>query len=410
MAALTAVNFAQDVCTEVEAQQAVYKQITDNYAGTNDQKKIAISAGKQYVSKYGACADSKAIVEYINKSILPMEDTIKKDEDIKVTQARYSRFDTSLKGKKLADIIVVGKEIVAQEPDFLDVFIVLAGANYDQVIANPTVASYGDDTINYSKSVIEKIEANKTSRTGEYGVLQYRLKNDLYPDGKSNALGSMNYNIGYILHRQGKVKESLPYFYKSMQYNSFSKKDPDVYRRIGAWYLEEAIRLDAQRAAILKGAGNKDTEESLSLLGMQKGYADRAIDGYARAYKLAKANAKPENKGYTDALYTKLKELYAFRYDGKTDGIDAFVATVSSKPMPDPSTEVAPVKETAPATTTTTTTKTSSMTTDTSTSTQPSRPVSSVTTTKTNGTNGVTTKTTTKTTVKKTTPKKKGTR
>ena len=59
--------------------------------------------------------------------------------------------------------------------------------------------------------------------------------------------------------------------------------------------LEEAIRIDGERDAKVKEAGNKDTEETLAMLGLQKGYADRAIDAYARAYKLAKANTKPDN-------------------------------------------------------------------------------------------------------------------
>jgi len=421
MTALTAVSgisvFAQDVCAEVEAKQALYKKFTDNYGGTIDQRKSAIESGKQYVSKYGACADDKDIVSYLNTNIPTMEKTIADEEGKAKKGALYTRFDTSIEavktnGIKTADVFSSGKEILASEPEFLDVILVLASAGFDQAVANPPVDTYNNDTITYSKMAIEKIEANKPSRTGDYGVKQFAYKAKEYPDAKSNALGMMNYNIGYIMYyRQNKKKEALPFLYKSTQYNSFSKNNPDVYRTIGAWYLEEAIRMDGERDAKVKAAGNKDTEETLALLGVQKGYADRAIDAYARAYKLAKANTKAENKAYTDSLYTKLKELYAFRYNGKTDGIDAFVATVSSKPMPDPTSEVTPVKEEVPATTTNTT---SSMTGDTTTAVQPTRPVATATTTKTTTTetngNKATTTTKTKTVVKKPAPKKKGTR
>jgi hypothetical protein len=433
MTAFTAVGAtvvsAQDVCAEVEAKQALYKQITDNYAGTAEKKKTAIEAGKQYVSKYGACADDKEIVSYINKSILPMEADLIKAEEAGKKGALYTKFDSEIKASNTAGILESGKKILDREPEFLDVIIALASAGFDQTIANPPVDTYNNDVINYSKSAIEKIEAGKTSTTGNYGVLQYSYKTKDYTDGKTNALGLMNYNIGYIIYyRQGKdnpakKKEALPYFYKATQYNSFSKNNPEIYRTIGAWYLEEAIRIDGQREAVVKAAGNKDTEESLNLLGLQKGYADRAIDAYARAYKLAGANKDPKNKAYTDALYTKLKELYAFRYDGKTEGIDTFVATVMSKPMPDPTTDVTPVKEAAPVTTSTTSTaapgatKSSTMTTDATPAAQPERPSATATTTTTKTTvesNGstktTTTKPATKTPVKKPTPKKKGTR
>lgn len=426
MTALTIVSatsaFAQDVCTEIEAKQALYADFTKNYAGTLEQRKAAIQAGKQYVSKYGACAEDKEIVSYLNTNIPPMEKAIADEEGKAKKATLYSNFNTAAKGKNTADIFASGKEILAKEPDNIDVIITLANAGFDQSIANPPIDTYNNDVITYSKTAIEKIESGKKSEG--YGVYTYGFKNEKFKDTKSNALGALNYNIGYIMyHRQGKdnpakKKEALTYFYKATQYDSASKNDPTVYQAIGAWYLEEAIRLDTERNAKLKEAGNKDTEETLNLLGLQKGYADRAIDAYARAYKLASANTDPKNKAYKDALYTKLKELYAFRYDGKTEGIDAFVATVSTKPMPDPSTEVTPVKEAAPETTSTTsnttstTAKPSAVTSDTATAVQPSRNTTvNTTATKTaDSANAAKPAATTKAVVKKPAPKKKGTR
>jgi hypothetical protein len=163
----------------------------------------------------------------------------------------------------------------------------------------------------------------------------------------------MNYTVGYIMYnRQDKKKDALPFLYKSTQLNSATKNFPESYRQIGAWYLDEAIRIDTERTTKITAAGNKDTEETLALLGTQKGYAERSIDAYARAYRIASASPQTA-KEYKDALYTKLKELYAFRYDGKTTGIDEFVAGVMSKPMPDPTTTVTPVTVTPAITSTT---------------------------------------------------------
>jgi hypothetical protein len=188
--------------------------------------------------------------------------------------------------------------------------------------------------------------------TKEYGAINY-----VYKD-KDNALGWMNYNIGYIMYyRQNNKKEALPFLYKATQQKSATKNFPDIYRAIGAWYLDEAIKIDKDRKAKIVAAGDKDTDETLAMLANQKGYADRAIDAYARAYKIAKDD-KNSKKEYTDNLYSRLKELYVFRYDGKTEGIDQFVATVQSKPLADPSAAITPVKDettTPPATTSATT-------------------------------------------------------
>jgi len=366
--------FAQDVCKDdLDANVALYKQFTDNFDKTIDKKQIAVDSGKQYIEKYGSCADYAAQVDYIKKSVPGLETqiaTVKKQEGL---QARNKAFDAAVDAGNVGEIFSTGKVILAQEPDFLDVTLAIANSGFDQIEKNPTVNTYNDDVLTYSRNGIQQIEAGKKSVTEGYGVKKYSYKTDKFNDGKSSALGSLNYNIGYILYyRQGKdnpakKKEALPYFYKSTQYNAFSKTSPLVYQAIGAWYLDEAIRIDGERQKLLAANGNKDNDETLAMVGLQKGYADRAIDAYARAYSLSKADTK--NKVYSDGLYAKLKQLYAFRYDGKNNDVDGFVATVMNKPMLDPTTEVIPVKiEAAPATTTGTTTPGAAMTSDDNTS------------------------------------------
>jgi hypothetical protein len=414
-AASTISIFAQDdVCKDIDANVALYKQFTDNFGDkTVEKRQIAITAGEQYIDKYSSCPDYATQVDYIKKTVPGMKTRIATDRKNADSAALINNFNTALKASKTADILTYGKQILANDPDYLDVTITLARAGFDQAIANPPVDAYNNDTLTYSKMALQQLEANKESRTKVYGVDQYSYKTDTF-GGKENALGLMNYNIGYIMYyRQGKndpskKKEALPYLYKSTQYNAFSKTDPFVYQTIGAWYLDEAIKLDAKRSQILKENGNKETDETSALYASSKGYVDRAIDGYARAYKLAANDQKRK-----DALYGKLKELFAFRYDGVTTGIDPFVATVMNNPLPDPMSEPTPVKEAIPATTSGTSGATA-MTSDT-TSTN-SGGMAKQTGTKTGGvttgakstTNG--TAATTKTAVKKPTPKKKGTR
>ncbi|MDQ3711808.1 MAG: hypothetical protein M3388_06270 [Acidobacteriota bacterium] len=366
-------SFAQGDAAADKA--ALYKTYMDNYDKPEIEKiETAIKAAKEYVEKYGANAADKEQVDYFKTAVPDLEKSVaqirkaKGDaEKAKVTQALFTRFDTAVKGTggkaNPAETYASGKEIIAGNPDFLDVIIVLGSVGFDQAVLPTPVDTYNDNTIEYARMAIQKLEANTPSKTGNYGVLQYSYKNKDYPDGKSNALGWMNYNIGYITYyRQGKdnpakKKEALPYLYKATQYTSFNQKNPFLYQTIGAWYLDEAIKIDKDRKAKITAASDKDTDETLAMLSMQKGYADRAIDAYARAYKFAKDD-KNTKKDYTDNLYARLKELYVFRYDGKTEGIDQFVASVQNKPLPDPTTSITPVKDettTPPATTSTAT-------------------------------------------------------
>jgi signal peptidase I len=265
-----------------------------------------------------------------------------------------------------------------------------------------------------------------TGSMQNYGVLTYSYKD------KENARGWMNYIIGYInYYRLGKKDEALSYFYKAAQATSTTKTNPYLYQTFGSYYRDEVVRLGDEIVVKLKANNNQATDETKALIAMQKGYADRAVDAYARAYTVA--DKAPASKDYRDGLYGSLKEIYNLRYEGKRTDVDVYVNGLSSKPMPDPTTKVTPVAEEDPAATTTpttpgTTTKPATTPTNPSTtkpatddSKTPTKPVSSTTTksettkvtvTKTdNGTStSEATTTKTKTPAKKPAPKKKGTR
>ena len=78
-----------------------------------------------------------------------------------------------------------------------------------------------------------------------------------------------------------------------------------------------------KKLLILLSIENKETFESKSKLALSKGYADRAIEAYAKAYEVAKANmskekdaaAKAKTQEYVTSLYDTLKGLYKFRYE-----------------------------------------------------------------------------------------------
>ena len=421
--------FAVFSITPVAAQTAaqdektkLYNTYIENYDKSLDKQKIALAAAKQYVEKYGANAEDKEQVDYFKNAIPSLEEGINKVErdanKAKEDAAVFEKFNTANKAKNIPELFTTGKQILAKQPDFLDINLVLASAGFDQAVLATPVDTYNNDTINNSRKAVQLIESGKASETEQYGAGNYIYKNEKFTDTKSNALGWMNYTIGYITYyRQGKdnaakKKEALPYFYKATQHNSFNKNNPFVYQTVGAWYLDEAIKIDTKRKELIKTAGDKDTDETLAMLAEQKGYADRAIDAYARAYKFAKDDPK-QKKEYTDNLYSRLKELYTFRYEGKTEGIDQFVASVQGKPMPDPTTAITPVKEETPAATTSTTNNTTTpaataptkpATTNTTkpaaTTATPTKPVSATTTTPAADA-------TAKTKAKTTTPKKK---
>jgi len=157
----------------------------------------------------------------------------------------------------------------------------------------------------------------------------------------------MNASVGYLSYIKNK-KDGLPYLYKATQITtSTAAKETLLYESIGSFYLDEARRLtkeavdlaaqikakpDATQDEIKAANDQIDAKNALAF-----GYSERSLDAYARAYNVASAPAA------RTALKTKFSTIYTFRFD-KPDGMDAWIASAITKPFPNPTTEVVPVK------------------------------------------------------------------
>lgn len=332
---------AQDPCADTAGQTELDTAFRSKYAGNLADRKAAVDAGKRFLEKYGACETTKDFSDYL-KSYLPgMEKKIKEDEGAIAKTALYTRFNNGFKAENWDEVYAAGKDVLAQEPDNLDVILVLGSIGYDQSFKKNY--KWNDDTLRYAKMAIQKLNEGKTSP--KFGIFQYTYNN------KDNALGWMNLTVGYIMYyAQNNKKDALQYLYKASQANSDTKTNPVVFETIGRYYLEETGRIAEQvktKAAAMSDSDTKEvkdqkTAEIKGLVALLNGNAERAIDAYARAYKVTKTDAA--TKAYRDGLYAKIQNLYTVRFQ-KSDGIDTYIAGVVGKPMPDPTTAVTPVED-----------------------------------------------------------------
>lgn len=361
-----------------EQKTALYNKYIENYQSEDAAKlQVALDAAKEYIAKYNTEADQQQ-VEYFKDAIPTLEKAIKDKERgelvKKESDAWYGllgKFEAALKGKNWAEAYSVGKQALNMQTQYLDeatvksqkldLAIILGVVGFDRAVEKTD--TFNNDAINYLKSAIQKIEAGETSKT--FGLLGYELKN------KDNALGLLNYYIGYITYyRQNKKEEAMPYLYKATQYNSASRDFPAIYQLIGQKFYDRLAELDKTRIAKTEELKNEPTEEGKAKLAEEikaiyaeeKGVAERGIEAYAKAIKAANADAKISQQ-YKDGLRASLEDLYKFRFENKTDGIDAYISNAANKPLTNPSAPVQPVVEEE---------KTDTTTTDTTTSTTPS--------------------------------------
>jgi len=361
--ALSAPALAQE-CDQ-ETKTAVYQEYLDNYAGNIDQRKKAVEAAKKYIQICGSSEVDAEIVKYLKDAVPALEKGIQEElvriEEQKKAQAeieRLNRFDKAYRAENWDEVFAAGDAFLKEPPVklkiHLDMRILLASAG--SVLAEEKkINKYNDLTLKYAQEAISRINAGEESGSKKWGAYNYSWGT------KDNALGWLHYAIGFIkYYPQEKRDEAIAYYYKAAQFTGDTKSYPPLYATIGLWYQSKAAKLGEDRAAIdiTEAAGEEqkaNIDKALAILGKEKGYAERAMDAFARAYKLAQSQkgATPE---YKNGLYSTLKSLFAFRYSSDEEvekrseaSINTYVAGVTSDALPNPANEPQPVVEKKPA-------------------------------------------------------------
>jgi hypothetical protein len=352
---------AAQQCNTAERDKLYKDSFLANYKGTEEQKKIAYNAAKEYVQKYNApnCTDDDPALKYFvgdssdptKKGWIAKYELGLKDKD---KQVKVDRFNKAVQAADAAEVFAAGKVLLAEYPeDPTNTSIMMFMADNGFIQANKKVDTFNADTVTTAKSAMDRINAGKVPEGNNWAP--YKSKED--------ALAWLNYNIAYIdQYRLQNKKDAAPYFYQATKFTS-----PDItpshvpYLSIGDWYLDEYTKA-AEEYNAKKDSADVTEDEKNRLAGTWKAYADRAMEAYGLAYAKAKANTKlkPEvQKGINDTL----TQIYKVRHNNETTGLDAYVSSLSSKPLTDPTTPVTPIVEATPTTTgTTTSTSTDSKT------------------------------------------------
>lgn len=364
-------GFAQ---TPQDEKTKLYNTYIEKYQSDKiEDLQVALDAAKKYVETYKDKPEDVEQVKYFGEAIPTLEKAIADKKGGDAAKAEATAWYAQLKklvetanAKNWAETFTQGKAAIDKQFQYLDkpggltteavkgqkldIAIGLGVIGFDRAFEKND--TFNNDALTYLNSAIKQLESGQTGTTTFGKALGYNLEN------KDNALGLMNYYVGYIMYfRQKKeTDDSLGYFYKSTQYNSPAKSFPAVYEKIGLKYYNKLAELDPKRLAAIEAApaDQKDSPEIKAMLAEEKGVADRGIEAYAKAIKMADADAKI-SKEYKDLLRANLEQLYKFRYE-KTDGVDAAISTAASKPLTNPTTPVTPVVEEVKPTDATTTT------------------------------------------------------
>jgi hypothetical protein len=182
-------GLAQDNCADDEATATARNAAGDKvredfgvYASKSlDEKSRIISNAKAFLDKYQGCAQAKDLVDYLKQYVPGMETALQKAKADAAKIALYKRFNDSVKASNFDETYAAGKEILAGEPDQLDVIISLGSIGYDE--SYKANFKYNADTLRYAKQAIAALESGKTSK--DFGLFQWRYKNRTTPSAGS---------------------------------------------------------------------------------------------------------------------------------------------------------------------------------------------------------------------------------
>jgi hypothetical protein len=296
----SATAMAQETDDPVKIE--VYTRFVNNRK-TNEA--AAYQAANEYLKKYPK--DNDQYTQYLQKWIVVYE---RDDRKRTLPQLIYNT-------KNFAGAYSVGKQILADEPDYLPALIHLGYGGY-LAMTTAKNETFNADARTYATKAIQLIESGKSP------------DNWLPFKGKDDALAQLYFTVGFLSLKSTPDRAIDPLI-KAAQFDTDLKKSPSLYFFIAAAYESGPYKTMAA-AYQTTYAGKEESAQSKLALEKLNVIIDLMIDAYARA--VAAAGTDPANAQNKTQWSTKLTEFYKFRHQGSDVGLSELIAGALAKPIP----------------------------------------------------------------------------
>lgn len=244
-----------------------------------------------------------------------------KDDNLKklrewVGKYRLNQFYAAVDGNKFANAFAYGHDILADEPNNTEVIVNLAYSGY-MASATPDAGKYTDEAVGYTRKGLQLIETGM-------------LPKSFAPFTSKEESMAYMYFIDGSLTLAKEPKLAAGKIYKALQIDSPVKNTSLPYYTIANYYEDIYAKMSTDLKAKASATKLSDAEfkaESDKI----NAVIDLMMDAYARAVTRAVKEKNPNLAPWKD----RLVQVYKFR--NKTDtGIDGYIISANSGPMPDP--------------------------------------------------------------------------
>ncbi|MDQ3819365.1 MAG: toll/interleukin-1 receptor domain-containing protein [Acidobacteriota bacterium] len=287
----------------------LYKAFTDNRK-INPQ--IAYDAAQDYLKKYET--DNDQYVTYLQKWVASYNKEARK---LVLPQLIYN-------DKNFAEGFNIGEQILIDDPENLRALIDLGYGGYLSVAVSKN-ESYNATALAYAKKAIQLIESGKVPESEAPQIwLPFKSKED--------TLAYLYFAVG-VFNLKNNPNEAIPALIKAASFDSDIKKSPSTYYLLATAY-ETGPYVEMSTNFEANFEGKAESNASHLALAKLNHVLDNAIDSYARAINVA-AN-DPKNAANRADWQKRLTDLYKFRHNNSDANLDKYIASVMSKPMPQP--------------------------------------------------------------------------
>jgi len=313
-------NSLQDPCS-TEGKDALYQSFLKNRQ--TDQAKAFDDAKKYLACPAGQVTEAQQkIIDYLKKWSTTYEKEVRK---IQLPVLLYNE-------QKYPEAYALGKQILADEPENLNVLVHLGASGYLVApLKNPTLTT---EAVGHARKALQLLEGGQNLEKWE------PLAN------RDVALAYLNYTIGSLTLEQDPAA-ALKNLIKAAQFETPLKKSPYTYAYIAGAYETGAYAKQSE-AYKTNFSGKDETPESKLALANINQIVDRMIDAYARAVALA---TDPKFAQAKASWQESLTTWYKYRNADKTDGMNELVAGILAKPLPPEPTPLTVLPASTPAAT-----------------------------------------------------------
>lgn len=230
--------------------------------------------------------------------------------------------NAAIAARKTADMVRIGKELLANDPDNLNILYTLAfQVRRNELLASPAVFTHAATAADFAARSIKLIEAGQ--KLAGVDASKWR---------KGDALGWLHQTLAMVKGHSGDAAAALAEYEKS------TTLDPDnLALVVQNSYNCGSLRKDRYDAAVKayqalpKPDGGEPTAEMKAALEKANAEADATISCWARFVGLTRANnLTPDARQKVEAVLTS---LYAYRHPDDAAGLEGLIASNAKLPV-----------------------------------------------------------------------------